>query len=925
MNSSIDYKQTLLLPKTNFPMKANLAQQEPEKVSFWTKNNIHQKMVEKTKSSSRFTLPDGPPYANGYLHLGHVLNKILKDMVIKSQNLMGKSAAFVPGWDCHGLPIELKVTKKLGSKRAEMSDQEVRDLCRKEALHWIQIQKEQFQRLGVLADWDRPYLTLSPDFEANEVRLLSKILDQGLLYQGEKPVYWCPALQTALAAAEIEYRDHKSPSVYVKFDLQQNDELEKLGLSLQDQKSLGVVIWTTTPWTLPANWAICLNPILDYGVFKSDRGLLVIAEGLKESFEKDTGLELILLKTLKGKELEGLVCQHPFLDRDSRLIFGDHVTLEAGTGCVHTAPGHGLEDYSVGLKYNLPVDCPVDGAGRFTIEALGLYGLKIWDGNQVIIDHLQSSGHLLAVKQIQHSYPHNPRSKTPLIFRATKQWFIRYDDEKRSLRREALEMIENQIEFRPKWGQQRIRAMIENSPDWCLSRQRIWGVPIPVLYCEQCDEPLLSAEMMREVADLMQSSGQGIEAFFGAQPSEIAKNRNCSACGHTQFRKGKDILDVWFDSGSVHESVQRSRPELDYPADAYLEGSDQHRGWFQTSLISSIAAYRQSPFKTLITHGFVNDLEGQKMSKSAGNGIDPAEVIKNSGAEILRLWVAHEDYGQDVTVSNEIFQRISESYRRFRNTFRFMLGNLWDFDPSTDTIEFDQRPLLDQWMTLRLADLSSQVQLAYSNYEFHKVFHMINQFFVVDLSSLYLDVLKDRLYTSKATGVNRKASQTVIYSLSCELVKLMAPVTSFLSEEVYSWLPGSKKESIFLEQFSSAIKTDSASQRLMTEFDSLIELRSKISKELEQKRRDKLIGSSLDAKVSLELPKTLLEVALRHEHDLKELFIVSQLSLSEGEALKIEVQKAEGEKCIRCWHYSLDTGANEAYPGACPKCVEALI
>lgn len=912
-------KDTILLPKTDFPMKGDLPKTEPLRLEFWEKNKIYQKMVERPKTKGQFVMPDGPPYANSNIHLGTALNKILKDIVIKYRNMAGYNAPFIPGWDCHGLPIELKTLEKLGDKRSQMSDSEVRDHCRQYAKHWVHEQMKQFQRLGVLADWEHPYLTLSADYEAEEVRVLARVLDNGVLYRGEKPVYWCPKLQTALAAAEVEYHDHKSPSIYVKFPVNDSNLKTKLGA----QGKIFFVIWTTTPWTLPANLAIALNPEFTYGVYSHNGESLVIATELLELFSKDSGITLgTPLKTFKGRELERMNARHPFLDRDSLLVLGDHVTADAGTGCVHTAPGHGLEDYAVGLKYGLPILSPVNEAGLYTNDVPSLVGTHIWKANNLIVDMLQQKGLLLFRKDLTHSYPHNPRTKTPLIFRATPQWFIKLDDEKYPVRKRALKAAEVDIQFVPKWGAQRLNAMVANSPDWCVSRQRMWGVPIPVFYCTACGEALLDSKLMGKIADLMESSGEGIEAYFKRSVSELIGPQKCQ-CGHSAFKKGSDILDVWFDSGVCHTAVQRKRYPKGFPADIYLEGSDQHRGWFQTSLISSIAATNEPPFKTLITHGFVNDAQGYKMSKSQGNVIDPADVIKKYGAEILRLWVAHEDYGEDVTVGEEMFLRITESYRRFRNTMRFLLGNLFDFDPAKDIVPFANMTEVDRWALIRLNELIVKVGDAYERYEFFKVFHALNNFFTVELSATYLDILKDRLYTAKPTGSTRRSSQTVLYHLLNKLCSMLAPLATFLADETYSYIPGTKKESVLLCDFPQPQK-DWQDQKISEKFNALLELRSAASKQLEELRRQKVIGASLDAELIIELPAKSKALAESYKGELRELFIVSKVTLKEASELKITAQRAPGEKCVRCWHYSSETGKNAKFPEVCPKCVEAL-
>jgi isoleucyl-tRNA synthetase len=904
------------LPKTDFPMKGNLAQTEPQRIAEWLKNGVYQKILNKPAPKGSFVMPDGPPYANGNIHVGHVLNKVLKDIVIKYKNLNGYRAAFIPGWDCHGLPIELNVTKKLGAKRKEMDDAQIRKLCREEAMGWVEKQRVQFQRLGVLADWNHPYLTMHASYEADTVRVLAKINDNGIFYRGEKPVYWDPALQTALAAAEVEYKNFKSLSIFVKFPL-------KSAISgLPTGKPVSFLIWTTTPWTLPANYGIAANATFNYGFFDTGSEILIFAEDLKESVENETGLALKLVLSKKGTELENLKAQHPFMPRESLVVLGDHVLAEA-TGLVHTAPGHGLEDYVVGLKYGLPVHAPVDAAGRFLPEVTLWAGENIRDANPKIVEHLRSIGALVSVKEIEHSYPHSPRSKAPLIFRATPQWFVRMDDEQYGLRQKCLTAAEKDIAYVPKWGIQRLTSMLANSPDWCLSRQRIWGVPIAVYYCEKCKEPLVSSKVMNRLADVMESSGEGIEVYHTHSPAEFTQGENCSKCKHTQFITGRDILDVWFDSGVEHTAVQKRRPEMGYPADIYLEGSDQHRGWFQTSLVSAMAAYGTPPYKALITHGFVNDAQGYKMSKSVGNTVDPEDIIKESGAEILRLWVSHEDYGDDLTISKETVSRIADTYRRFRNTIRFLLGNLADFDPAKDQIDVAAMTPLDRWALHQLNTLIETTTAAYDAFEFYKVYHALNNFFAHDLSATYLDILKDRLYTGKVNGIPRRGAQTVLYKTLQVLCGVMAPIASFLAEETHSYLPGEKKESVFLTDFPNS-QSAWVDPKLAQDFSTLLEVRAAASKEMEELRRQKIIGSSLDAKIKISAPDAIRKVLEAYRPSLREFFIVSQFEIVSGNALKVEPSKADGVKCERCWHYDVDTGKDSRFPGACPKCVANL-
>lgn len=941
-----DYKSTVNLPVTDFPMRGNLAQTEPALIERWKKNDTYKKVIAQNKSTGRtFTMPDGPPYANGNIHIGHVLNKVLKDIVIKYKNLQGFQSEFIPGWDCHGLPIELKVTSALGSKKADMTKKEIRDLCRKEAKKWIDTQEAQFQRLGIFADWANPYYTMQPQYEAEEIRVLSKINENGIFYRGEKPVFWDIALQTALAAAEVEYQDHKSPSIYVKFPV------EKPSGILAGVKDVSFVIWTTTPWTLPANYAISLNPNFEYGVYKVNVGSagdmvaktvgenIIIAVDLKEAFEKDTGLALEgPSKHFKGSEAEGLLAKHPFMPRTSQLIVGDHVTLDAGTGAVHTAPAHGMDDYIVGLKYKLPVHSAVNAYGKFNEEVPQYQGMKIWDANKKIVEDLTASGHLLGYREITHSYPHSPRSKAPLIFRATPQWFIRMDGtasdgSKIELRKKALETVEKNIQFVPDWGRPRLNAMVSNTPDWCLSRQRTWGVPVPVLFCAdlECNEALVDSAVMNRIADKMESTGQGLEAYYDTPANEFAAGAKCKKCGKAEFKLCDDILDVWFDSGICHSAVQKKRGSLQFPADIYLEGSDQHRGWFQTSLMSAVAAYGEAPFKALITHGFVNDAQGHKMSKSKGNVIDPAEITKKYGAEILRLWVTYEDYGQDVGVSDEMFQRVTETYRRIRNTMRYLLGNLNDFNPQNDTVDFGKMPELDKWAMVKLDNLIKECTTAYDNYDFFKVYHALNVFFTVELSARYLDVLKDRMYTAKKDGLRRRSSQTVFYKMLVTLTGLMAPILTFLSEEVNDFLPGEKSESVFLRGFPKSFLSAgeiSASAPLLTKMEELFKVRSDVAKHLEDLRRDKVIGSSLDAQVEVKAGGETYAALKGFEKDLREFLIVSQVTLTEDKNLKGEVavvaKAAAGEKCPRCWHYDTALGTSQEFPEVCPKCVEAL-
>ena len=917
-----DYKSTLKLPVTDFPMKGNLNVKEPEIIKSWQDKGIYQKVMAKNKGKKKFSLPDGPPYANGSIHMGHTLNKCLKDFVTKYKNIRGFQAPFIPGWDCHGLPIEHKVLKDLQEKKKTATDHEILALCRAEASKWIENQMGQFRRLGVVADWANPYMTMSADYEAECVREFARMYEKGLVYQGVKPVYWNWTLKTALADAEIEYHNHKSPAIYVKFKIEDQATLKKLGNPTQ---ATSIVIWTTTPWTLPANVGISLHPDFDYGVYESNGENLIIAKSLKEAVEKDAGIQLTLKSEFKGKDLELAKARHPWLDRDSIVVLGDHVTQEAGTGAVHTAPGHGADDFKVGQKYGLPVINPVSESGQFTDEVPEWVGQNIFKANPLIIEKLQQIGALISVKQIEHSYPHCWRSKTPLIFRTTPQWFLGLDLEKNNLRESTLKSLEN-VGFFPDWGRARFVAMMEGRPDWCLSRQRIWGVPIPIYYCKKTGKPLADVKIMMKVADLIENNG-GIEAYMTATPESIIGDAKAVAgygvdgFGTEGFRHGKDILDVWFDSGVSHALVLKRREGMQFPADLYLEGSDQHRGWFNTSMLASQAVNGVPPYKNLLTHGFVTDSKGYKMSKSVGNVVDPMDIANQNGAEILRLWVSSADYGQDVPYGKEDLARVTEVYRRLRNTFKYLLGSIADFNPATDSVKYQDLTDIDQWALHQTALLYEQVTQAYDNFEFYKVYHALNQFFTVTLSATYLDILKDRLYTWKVNGNARRGSQTVIYDMISILIKIMTPITTFLAEEVYSYFPGKKLDSVLLEDYPT-VPGDWKNPAVADTFEKALRVRSDVQKKLEELRAAKTIGSSLEAHVKLQTDGEVY-AALKKVQNLREFFIVSVVDLKEG-SYNLETIKADGAKCERCWVYSTEIGQNPTLPGVCPKCVEAL-
>ncbi len=919
MQNTPDYKSTIRLPQTDFPMKGDLPLKEPVIIETWKKNNIYQKIQEKNKQGPAFTMPDGPPYANGSIHLGHALNKSLKDFIIKYKSMRGFSAPFIPGWDCHGLPIEHKVMKGLSEKKIVKTDQEILALCRQEAQKWVDHQREQFIRLGIMADWEKPYLTMDKSYEAEEIREFARAYKKGVIYQGVKPVYWNWTLKTALADAEIEYHDIKSPSVYVKFEVTDKDTLKKLG---SPGGKTYFVIWTTTPWTLPANVGICLHPELEYAVCShtkenGEKENLVIADQLISSFEKELGLELSVHSKHAGESLELCIADHPFLDRKSVVVLGLHVNAETGTGCVHTAPGHGVDDFKVGQKYNLPVLNPVSESGQYTDEYPEMQGMNIFKANPIIIEKLKTSGHLLRHVDITHSYPHCWRSKTPLIFRTTAQWFIGIDLESSEIRKKTLKAID-EIQFFPGWGKARFQAMMENRPDWCVSRQRIWGVPIPIFYHIESGEPLADYEVMLKAAAIVEKGG--IEAYYQTPTEEIV--------GRPGYRHGKDILDVWFDSGVCHATVQAKRNYKNAVADIYLEGSDQHRGWFNTSMLSSMATNGHPPFKALITHGFVCDPQGRKMSKSLGNVIDPLEVSKQSGSEIIRLWAAHGDYGNDVSCGKEELTRVTESYRKIRNTMRFLLGSINDFNFKTEAVPYDQMPLIDQWMLHQLNTLIVETTKAYDTYEFYRVYHLLNHFFTVTVSATYMDILKDRLYTWKVNGTERKSAQTVYYHVTSNLIRLMAPILTFLSEETYSHFKDKSQESVLLEEFPTE-NPQWQSTRIAALFEKLLEVRAETQKKLEALRTQKVIGASLEAHLEIHADansfKALDDFNQSHAKcNLREFFIVSGVTITEGKELMINATKAAGEKCVRCWTYSEFISRQEQTLGICPKCVEAL-
>lgn len=922
--SEMDYSKTLNLPKTDFPMRANLPQREPKIQEYWEEKQVYALARQKKEGQPKYILHDGPPYANGDIHLGTAMNKILKDIVLKSRSMMGYDTPYVPGWDTHGLPIELKAIKAAKLNRHAMDALELRKNCQEYALKYIDIQRAQFKRLGVWADWENPYITLRHEYEAKQIEVFGEMAKKGHIYRGLKPVYWCSDCETALAEAEVEYAEKESSSIYVKFAV-------KTGLAeLTDKYKEGktyFVIWTTTPWTIPANYGIAVNPNFNYALVKVGEEVWVAAEELVESLMKICSIDdYQVLETISGRKLEGIKCQHPFYERDSLVILGDHVTLEQGTGCVHTAPGHGMDDYFVGLKYKLPIAAPLNNQGKFTAEAGKFEGLFYAKGNQAVIDELKEQGALLNLHTIQHQYPHCWRCKKPVIFRATEQWFASVE----GFRQEALEAIKK-VEWIPGWGEERIHNMVADRSDWCISRQRIWGVPIPIFYCEKCNKEIINDETIRAVVELFRQEGS--DAWFVKSDQEILPaGTTCSECGHDTFRKETDIMDVWFDSGSSHASVLETREELRRPADLYLEGSDQHRGWFQSSLLTSIAARGDAPYKAVLTHGFVVDGEGKKMSKSIGNVVYPADVIKELGADVLRLWVASSDFKNDVRVSKEILKQMSEVYRRIRNTCRYILGNISDFDCQADKVEYKDMLEIDRWALLKLQKLAKKVVKAYDDFEFHLLYHAIHNFCAVDMSAFYLDILKDRLYTSGAKSLERRSAQTAMYEILVTLVKLIAPVLTFTAEEIWQYLPESGKDeiSVFLTTLPEN-KAEYEDEELEIRWDKILALKKDVAKALEIARANKEIGQSLDAAVEVYLQEE--DYAFFKNYELSTIFITSQVALQQesapesayqGEIAGVVVKLAQGEKCTRCWIHSEKLGADSEHPTLCPRCAAVV-
>jgi isoleucyl-tRNA synthetase len=955
-----DYKDTLNLPRTEFPIKGNLAKLEPRMLEWWAERRIFAKLLEKNAGGEPFVLADGPPYANGHLHAGHALNKVLKDLVVKSRNLAGYRCDFIPGWDTHGLPIEQAVEKRLKEQKIDkrtLSRDEFLERCREYALEFIGIQRAEFQRLGVFGSWEAPYRTLDFAYEAQELRELAVFARRGLLYRRKKPVYWCLTDQTALAEAEVEYEERSSPSVYVTF--RAGPELAERFSALKGRE-VAFVIWTTTPWTLPANLAIAVHGDFEYVFYDVGERVLCVAKDLLAKVLAEVKADELVLKNAKlpggdvetvafddprkilayasGEDLEHVTYRHPFLERTGKVVLGGHVTLEAGTGLVHTAPGHGQEDYEIGLKYGLDIYNPVRADGRYDgTVGEALRGKRVFEANPLIVELLAERGALLNSKkdEVKHSYPHCWRCRNPVILAATYQWFIALDKPltgEKLFRQQVLEAVDR-VRWLPGWGHSRIRGMLEGRPDWCISRQRTWGVPIPIAYCEGCEEAVVSPELMERVAAVVEKEGAGVwyrtpvKEFLGADFA-------CSRCGKREFRRETDILDVWFDSACMFSAVLERRQRI--PADLFLEGSDQHRGWFHSSMLVAVGTRDASPYRACLTHGFVVDGQGEKMSKSRGNVIAPDKIIQQYGAEVLRLWVAASDYRNDVRLSDQILQGLSQGYAKIRNTLRYALGNLSDFDPANDSVPVSELLPLDAWARGRLAEVVARVRRAYEDYEFHLVYATVVDFCAADLSAVYFDILKDRLYTAKAAGRERRSAQTVIYEVASALLRLLAPVLSFTAEEAWQQLPGRTAESVFLAGFPEP--TGGMEPALVERYGKLFAVRGAVQGVLEAARREKRIGSSLEARVVLTASGAAREFLRANLAELPVLLIVSQVKLAEqpgpkaqplaltqafgeGTAVTAEVLAAEGGKCPRCWVYS---EAVEQGSGVCPRCHETL-
>jgi isoleucyl-tRNA synthetase len=930
----MDWKDTLNLPRTGFPMKANLPASEPKTLTRWAEMDLYGKIRAARKGAPKFVLHDGPPYTSGHIHLGTALNKILKELVVKSRSMAGYDAPYVVGYDCHGLPIELQVDRELGPKKREMTTAEFCRACRAYAERYIGTMTEQFQRLGILGTWDAPYLTMDFRYEAAIARTFGKFVEKGLVYKGKKPVHWCIHCRTALAEAEVEYEDHVSPSIYVEFPVAPESASELVArVPALAGKTVSVLIWTTTPWTIPSNLAVAFHPEFDYAAYDIDGQTVIVAEGLASRVSEAVGRPFgAPVAKMKGEQLEGIRFRHPIYDRDSVGVLGAYVTLEAGTGVVHTAPGHGADDFNTGIKYGLDIYAPIGAGGHFldTVELFG--GMRVFDANANVEQELKKRARLWHRADFSHQYPHCWRCHNPVIFLATSQWFIRMDGDPvissdgntGTLRETALHAIDHDVKWIPSWGHDRIYNMVSSRPDWCISRQRVWGVPIPALDCVRCGEAITSPALVEQAATIFEVDGA--QAWY-ERPVEdfVPAGLKCPACGDTAFEKELNILDVWFDSGSSHEAVLSVRPELTWPSDLYLEGSDQHRGWFQSSLLLGLGTRGHAPYRQVVTHGFLLDMDGQKMSKSLGNAIGPMDVIKQSGADVLRLWVAMSDYQEESRVSKEILARVVEAYRKIRNTLRYLVANIYDFDPAKDLLDRTRLERVDRYILAKYADVAQTILKAYEEYDYSTIFQTVNAFASVDLSAFYVDVSKDRLYTFAAGSNERRSAQTAMYLMADGFAKLLAPILSFSTDELWGYLPGARDASVHLATFPSKGELEAwRDPELVAIWDRLIKVRDQVLAEIEPLRKDKQIGSSLQAKVVLSGGAAESALFKDRASDLPMLFIVSQVELRPGNGdgpLQIAIERAQGVKCERCWRY---VGAVSRDAGICDRCQHAL-
>lgn len=921
---AMDYNKTLNLPKTDFPMRGNLPKREPETLKKWEDERLYYKMVENNKDKPKYILHDGPPYANGQIHLGTALNKTLKDFIIKHKNMTGYCAPYVPGWDTHGLPIELKAMKEIGVENGAIPPVELRKQCKDFAMKHVKSQMAQFKRLGSIGDYDDPYLTLKPEYEARQVEVFGKMAKDGYMYKGLKPVYWCPDCNTALAEAEIEYANDPCTSIYVKFNVTDDKGLfTAMGLDLSN---VYFVIWTTTTWTIPGNLAICLGPEYEYTLVKNGDEYYVMALELVAPTMKAAGIENYeTVGSFTGAELEHIRTKHPLYDRLSPVIVGDHVTLESGTGCVHTAPGYGVEDFEVCKKYDdIGILVCVDAKGRQTEEAGEFAGLDTNEANKAIYAKLEECGALLASEKITHQYPHCWRCNSPIIYRATEQWFCSVN----GFKDEAVKAIEN-VKWIPEWGEDRIKGMVRDRSDWCISRQRTWGVPIPIIYCKDCGKPIVTDETIKAISDLFRK--EGADAWWTREVSEFIPDTVKCECGCGEFTKEYDIMDVWFDSGVSHTAVMDEYDSLNWPADLYLEGADQYRGWFQSSLLTSVVYKGTAPYKAVCTHGWVVDGQGKTMHKSLGNGIDPAEIIDQYGADILRLWVASSDYHSDIRISKEILGQLSDAYKKIRNTARFILGNLSNgdgFNPDTDSLPDDQLLEIDKWALMRFDSLIDKVQAGYNDFDFHVAFHSIHNFCVIDMSNFYLDIIKDRLYCEGEKSLERRSAQTVMYRILSGVARLIAPIMSFTAEEIWSYLPhcaADNSESIFLNQMPEKSGIEFGDE-FIAKWELIYSTREAVNKVLEEKRNEKVIGKSLEANIVIHCGDDMFEKYSSLSDHLAEILIVSGVSVvkdRDGET-EFEVVKATGDKCERCWAYSETVGKDSEHPTLCSRCASVV-